>query len=437
MMKKIERELRRLDGLVAPSLEREIRQRADAPSLVPVQLPERSGRSRIVAGATALLVFGAVAFLAWRAFAPGGEDAATPTPVPTAVPWAAYGEGWTALPEPPEVRVGTSVVWTGRELLVWSGVPDGSEDPSLDGFAFDPVAGTWRTMSAAPAGLEALGVTPRPVWTGTEVLFYPGGLAFDPTADAWRELPPPPHDPSYRQTGVVWTGSEMVVFGGGEVDSETARQGAAYDPDADRWRRIADAPFGLNLLSAAWSGDEVIVFGSLLNDRNVAETETSVGAAYDPRSDTWRELPPSALSPQATSAVFVGDRLIAWDYEVRAQEYDPTTDRWSQPIEMPMEFSECYPDSVVAGDVVFAWFCGQASTLDVDQGEWERVRGGVLEPTIQANEREYPLFRFASLAAAGGVVVIVAEGITVDEHGVPCYGCPGSPVSYWVYRSPR
>jgi hypothetical protein len=46
-----------------------------------------------------------------------------------------------------------------------------------------------------------------------------------------------------------------------------------------------------------------LLFGSLLNDRNIAETETSVGAAYDPSTDSWRTLPPSELSPQATSAV--------------------------------------------------------------------------------------------------------------------------------------
>lgn len=274
------------------------------------------------------------------------------------------------------------------------------------------------------------------VWTGAQVLFYPAGLSFDPTLNTWRELPPAPNDPGYRQTAVVWTGSEMIVFGGGEVDSETAHEGAAYDPDADRWRQIADAPIGLNLVSAAWTGDEVIVFGSLLNDRNVAETEASVGAAYDPVLDTWRTMPPSDLSPQATSAVFAGGRLIAWDYEVHAQEYDPATNAWSEPVEMPMEFSECYPDSVVADDVVFTWFCGQAAILDVDGGGWRPVRGGVLEPRIEANDQEYALFRFASLVGAGAVFAMVAEGITVDDDGVLCYGCPGAPLSYWVYRPP-
>jgi hypothetical protein len=437
-MTKIEHELTALDALEAPPLEEDIRRRAASPTSVEFDPPTRSVGSRLLAGATALILFAAVATLAWRAFVPtdNGHPGTTPSPVPSVDPWAAYQEGWTELPAPPEPRVGGLVAWTGRELLLWGGRPDGGDEPASGGFAFEPVDGTWRRLPDAPVGAEAFGDTPRPVWTGSEVLFYPAGFAFDPASDTWRALPRAPHDPGYRQTAAVWTGSELVVFGGGEVDSETARQGAAYEPEADVWRSIAEAPIGLNLVSAAWTGDEVLVFGSLLNDRNIAETPNSVGAAYDPETDTWRELPPSDLSPQATSAVFAGDRLIAWDYEVRAQEYDPTTDTWTPPDDMPMEFSECYPDSVVARDVVFAWFCGQAATLDVDAGSWQRVRGGVLEPTIEANKQEYALFRFASFAAAGDVVAMAAEGITIDDEGVPCYGCPGAPVSYWVYRPP-
>ncbi|MGH2635905.1 MAG: hypothetical protein ACRDHU_07160 [Actinomycetota bacterium] len=437
-MTKVERELARLDGLRVPHLEGRIAARVSAPDGAPLELERRSVGSRLVAAVVALLLFAGVGFATWRVFSPAERNriGGTPTPAPEGDPWAAYGPGWTALPEPPELRVGASVVWTGRELLVWSGVPSGSEEPAPDGFAFDPLVNEWRSMPVAPEGSSSVLSAPRPVWTGTEVLYYPAGLAFDPSASTWRELPTSPHDPGVRQTAMVWTGSEMVVFGGGDRGSDTAREGAAYDPTTDRWRPIADAPIGLNLQSAVWTGDEVIVFGSLLDGNNRAETQTSVGAAYDPDANTWRTLPSSELSPQATSAVWVGDRLIAWDYELRAQEYDPASDTWSEPVEMPMEFSECYPDSVVAGTIVFAWFCGQASILDADEGVWTRIRGGVLEPMIEANDQEYALFRFASLVGAGDVFAMVAEGITVGPGGEPCYGCPGAPLSYWVYRPP-
>jgi hypothetical protein len=404
--------------------------------------PRRSPGSRLVAAATALLLLSAVATATWRTFGEGADRVRDPAPAPAdpspfdpspaaADPWAGFGVGWTELPAPPEPRSRPSVAWTGAELVLWGGVPAGADTEAADGYAFDPAAGTWRTIPAAP-------VTPtgpsRSVWTGSEVVFHPANVAFDPVTNAWRQLPASPHDPRYRETAVAWTGSEVIVFGGGDRGTASARRGAAYDPSADRWRAIAEAPIGLNLSSAAWTGDEVVVFGSLLNDRNVAETATSVGAAYDPAADAWRVLPPSDLSPQATSAVWVGGRLVAWDYEVHAQTYDPAADAWSEPTPLPMEFSECYPDSVVAGDVVFAWFCGQAAAYDAADDRWRPVDGGPLDPVIRAGGREHPLFQIAAIVGAGDAIVAIAEGVTLDEEGVVCFGCGGAPLSSWVYR---
>ncbi len=212
----------------------------------------------------------------------------------------------------------------------------------------------------------------------------------------------------------------------------------AYDPATDTWRRIAEAPHGLNLASGMWTGQEVLVFGSLLNGKNRADTPTSVGAAYDPATDTWRELPPSALSPQATSAVWVDDRMVAWDYEVHSQEYDPARNAWSHPVKMPLSFSECYPESVVVRDLVFAFFCGRAALYDAISGTWQEIHGGPLEERVwsDAYQSYVEVWRFADLVPARDVVLLAAEGITLNRKGIACYGCPGSPVSLWAYRPP-
>lgn len=246
--------------------------------------------------------------------------------------------------------------------------------------------------------------------------------------------------PIDRAYGVVlvWTGEEVIVWGGDRGDERTS-QGAAYDPTSDTWRSIADAPSGLNLASGVWTGREMVVFGSLLDGRNRAATPTAVGEAYDPATNTWRELPPSALSPQATSAVLVGDRVVAWDYEVHSQEYDPAKDRWSAPLRMPLGFSECYPDSTLVADLLFAWFCGKAALYDAATSAWQRIEGGPLDETIysKAYKSEIHVWRFADLVPAGSVVVMPMEGVTLDDKGVACYGCAGSPTSYWVYRPPK
>jgi hypothetical protein len=375
--------------------------------------------------AVAFALAGAAVTYAIRALSPSGEG-----PAPEATdPLASIAPGWTELPASAQQLRGTPV-WTGRELLVVGGYDEGSEAPTAGGFAFDPVSLAWRPISPAPAARSGL----RAVWTGSEALFLFGwddereradGFAFDPESETWRRIAPAPVDPPVAVT--VWTGSEVVAWGGAEGE------GAAYDPASDTWRRIPDAPLGLNRASGVWTGEELIVFGSLLDRRNHAETPTSVGAAYDPARDRWRELPPSELSPQATAAVWVDGRMVAYDYALDAQAYDPAADRWSGLPRLPLRKAECYPDAAVVGTRIFAFYCGTGAVLD-EAGEWREIRDGMLDATIEAHGSAYQLWRFASLVPAGDVLFLLAEGITVDEDGVPCYGCAGSPHSLWAYR---
>jgi hypothetical protein len=345
----------------------------------------------------------------------------------------ARARGWTKLPLPPERRDGAALIWTGSRVLAWGGCnPDVEHDcaPTTDGFGFDPIAHSWSILPPAPRS----GAYSHGVWTGDEALFVDrdGGVAYDPASAAWRTISAPP--PPRRHAAVhVWTGAELIVWGGGRAPRAKPRQGVAYDPATRSWRRIADAPIGLNLASGMWTGEEVLVFGSLLDRRNRAATKFSVGAAYNPAIDEWRRLPRSRLSPQATSAVWIGGRMVAWDYETRFQEYDPVLDNWTRPRKMPLSFDECYPASAVVNDLVFAFFCGRAALYDVDAHDWTRIRGGPLKHTIQAHGRRYKVWRFADLIPAGDVIYLSMEGITV-KGGTPCYGCRGSPVSFWEYR---
>jgi hypothetical protein len=405
-------------------------------------VPGGGWRARTLPIAAALTLSSVAFIFLWWTFSAGGEPGRTAAErSAVGSTWVDLEPGWTQLPSPPVIAIDAAWTWTGRELLAWGGLVDAPErdyPPTAEGFAYDPADGRWRPMPAAPeprAGALAL-------WTGHEVLYYGGtangdwkndGLAFDPETRGWRPMSPAPLA-RVRPAVTAWTGAEMIVWGGGEPEEPHSTVGAAYDPVSDSWRRVAEAPIGLNLASAAWSGRELFVFGSLLDNRNHAETPSSVGAAYDPVADSWRELPASDLSPQATHAAWVGGRLIAYDYEVRAQEYRQDADRWLAPNHMPLDFSECYPDGAVLGDVYLAWFCGQAATYDSVSGEWAGLHGGLLAETLSAHGRDTPLYRFASVVSADDVIVFAAEGITVDDEGVPCYGCPGSPTSVWAWR---
>jgi hypothetical protein len=170
----------------------------------------------------------------------------------------------------------------------------------------------------------------------------------------------------------VWTGKEFIVWG------STARgrpllDGAAYDPSTTTWRRLPAAPIGLNEASAVWTGQEMIVVGAALNLDNVARTRTAMGAAYQPATDSWRRLPNTNLSPQASTAAWDGKELIAWDYRNHSAAYDPQTNTWQRLPRVPLQPLECYPQSASVGHSVVGDYCGSTVVFDAGHRAWHDV----------------------------------------------------------------
>jgi hypothetical protein len=342
------------------------------------------------------------------------------------LPHETFASGWTRLSPPPRLRQDSTLLWAGSELLLWGGC--GSHDcPSVSGYAFDLAARKWERIPDAPQAAEYS----EAVWTGDEAIFVmvgprgpARGVAYDPGRDTWRTLPPAPTTARFGAT-LVWTGDEAILWGGGPRGASANVRGAAYDPENDSWRRIQDSPFGLNLASGMWTGREMLVFGSLLDRGNSAPTRTSVGLAYDPAGDSWRRLPRSSLSPQATSAVWVAERMVAWDYELRSQTYDPDGNRWTERIRMPLEFFECYPDSVAVAGRAFVFFCGTAALYEPESRSWLRLRTGPFSPTAGPNAPRYGLWCCGELAGAHEVMFFLVED---------CAECSRSRQSFWAYR---
>ena len=101
--------------------------------------------------------------------------------------------------------------------------------------------------------------------------------------------------------------------------------------------------------------------------------------------------------------------------------------------------SECYPDAVVSGQLLVAWYCGELAIFDPRTDAWTSVPGGISQAQIAPpayGGALYQLWRFASLDEGDGVVYFDAEGLTVEEQGGVCYGCAGAPRSLWAYRPP-
>ncbi|MGF1665167.1 MAG: hypothetical protein ACFCVC_02730 [Acidimicrobiia bacterium] len=128
--------------------------------------------------------------------------------------------------------------------------------------------------------------------------------------DVWirSSVPRPMTDRSYVDPGpldfrigplTVWTGTEMLIYGGQTEGEGRRTDGAAYDAGTQTWRTIAPAPEGAGSTIGVWTGDELVVISSL----------TTV--AYDPAQDRWRTVADAPLGLDWTTS-FDGSGVVAW-----------------------------------------------------------------------------------------------------------------------------
>jgi N-acetylneuraminic acid mutarotase len=251
----------------------------------------------------------------------------------------------------PSSRINSAAVWTGSEMIVWGGAL--FNGPLLsDGARYDPGSDTWRPMTTdtAPIGL----MSQTAVWTGREMIVWGVrsgaaagaggyGAAYDPASDSWRLLGTV-GGPSYR-TGhsAVWTGRQMIVWGGQDSRIYPAinlSDGGRYDPAADSWSPLAGAgaPAARSFHTAVWTGREMIVWGG----SSGSFTDANSGGRYDPVADAWSPTTTvGAPDPRAgQTAIWTGSEMIVWggldncclDFTPvfgDGGRYDPVQDAWS------------------------------------------------------------------------------------------------------------
>src|SRR5712692_9918031 len=80
----------------------------------------------------------------------------------------------------------------------------------------------------------------------------------------------------------VWTGSEMIVWGGFGSCLLTCNIGGRYDPTTDTCvaTRLASAPSTRAGRTAVWTGTAMTVWGG--------DGGGNTGGRYDPTTDTWK-----------------------------------------------------------------------------------------------------------------------------------------------------
>src|SRR5436190_2055321 len=180
------------------------------------------------------------------------------------------------------------------------------------------------------------------VWTGSEMIVWGGwklaanifrtGGKYNPTTDTWTATSTTNAPTSRALPSAVWTGSEMIVWGGTH-DHLYLNSGGRYNPNTDSWTAtsLANAPTGREAHTAVWTGREMIVWGGYANG-----LFTRSGGRYNPSTDSWTATS-TTRAPAARdthTAVWTGSEMIVsgggtgMGLANTGGTYNPSTDTW-------------------------------------------------------------------------------------------------------------
>jgi N-acetylneuraminic acid mutarotase len=288
--------------------------------------------------------------------------------------------GATTTANAPSARSVHTAVWTGSEMIVWGGYfYDTSGHYFNTGGRYNPSTDSWTATSTTNAPQARLIHTA--VWTGSEMIVWGGrffdpnyhllntGGRYNPTTDTWTATTTF-HAPTARdQHTAVWTGSEMIVWGGFFYDSSEHyfNTGGRYNPSTDSWTPTSttNAPQARDGHTAVWTGSEMIVWGGFFYDSS--EHYLNTGGRYNPSTNGWTATgTTNAPDGRAVKdAVWTGSEMIVWGgvgpsfnpdpFFNTGGRYHPSTDRWTATSTINAPSSRIGHTAIWTGSQMIVW----------------------------------------------------------------------------------
>jgi hypothetical protein len=181
-------------------------------------------------------------------------------------------DSWTATStaNAPDGRVLHTAVWTGSQMIVWGGAT-GALHLNTGG-RYNPGTDSWLATSTANAPVPREDHTA--VWTGFEMIVWGGhapgedvntGGRYNPSTDSWIATSIINAPEGRDSHTAVWTGNEMIVWGGTDFlpPEVVLNTGGRYNPTTDAWNAtsLVNAPLSRHNHTAVWTGSEMIVWG--------------------------------------------------------------------------------------------------------------------------------------------------------------------------------
>lgn len=232
-------------------------------------------------------------------------------------------------------------VWTGSVLLVFGGATS-----DLSPATYDPLTNEWKKLAAGP-------VAGKTVWTGTQLVVVSPDPAtpvarFDLAANSWSTLPgtlPIPKRDSFAFVAYLPSTDEVMVWGGRKTNCPcNLSDGAAYSLTNQSWRVVSTGPLeprdDFRPPGVVWNGSKLVIFGG----GNYSGGRYHTGATYDPVDNTWMGVPESPqagytellsfpLGPNGSLAAFWGgERYGGSNYNYPANDgaiWDDALKKWT------------------------------------------------------------------------------------------------------------
>jgi len=233
-----------------------------------------------------------------------------------------FTDSWmpTSTTNAPSGRVAFSAVWTGDEMIIWGGQSaTGFENT---GGRYNPLTNSWIAISTTNAPSKRWLHTA--VWTGSQMIVWGGydgfsnlntGGRYSPLSDSWNATSNT-NAPSVRfSPSSIWTGTEMIIWGGDYFGGgyHSLNTGGKYNPSTNSWNStsITNAPSSRVGHTAVWTGTEMIVWGGFDED---SLSIYNNGGKYNPLTDSWTATS-TCWVPGARyshSAAWTGNEMIIW-----------------------------------------------------------------------------------------------------------------------------
>ena len=216
------------------------------------------------------------------------------------------------------------------------------------------------------------------VWTGSEMIVWGGyggsyfntGGTYNPTTDSWGAISTVNAPSARGGHTAVWTGSEVIVWGGD--NGMSLNTGGRYNPATNTWTATStnNAPTGRLFHTAVWSASQMIVWGGW------GEVEFNTGGKYDPNTDSWAATN-TIGAPAARldhSAVWTGDEMIVWggwngtNYFNTGGKYNPSTDSWAATTTSNAPSGRKFHTAVWTGNEMIVWAGDDGSNSGLNSG---------------------------------------------------------------------